>query len=230
MPTWGLVALPLHGSDLDRTVLRYGFYVEALAVARSGIDKARGEAVQPRRAAVVGVGGIGLPALFWLTQWEGTEVFAFDRKPSDSAVAAAAKQFGVTYVRSGDMGALSGSFDYVVEAAGNPQALRLSLELLGPQGRLTYLSLPPEASSVEIPGDLLKQATLNGLRIDFSVGFGMAHLRAAAEALPRFCAALGPNLLERLTYPIAFSELSDEAIETAQRQTGGAKLYIRMQE
>jgi threonine dehydrogenase-like Zn-dependent dehydrogenase len=227
VPKKALVPLQADGRSL-----RYGFYGEALAVTNKLIANAVQVSNRNRlvRVGVVGIGGIGLPELYWLSQWENAQLFAFDIKPAESAIAKAAERLGATYVSvdKDGMKELRGSLDYVVEASGDPKAFLMSLQLLRNKGRLDYLSLPSERRDVVLPGEALREATLKELNIQFSVGFGMSHLKAAAESFPSFCDAIGLDLLQKITLEIPFSTLSDESIEAA--RSTGAKVFIRMQE
>lgn len=230
VPKKALVLLPANPISI-----RYGFYGESLAVTRKLIAAVR-EAICNRsvkRVACMGIGGIGLPALFWLSQWENTEVFAFDIKPDHAPIAEVARRLDATYVSVADednLKALNNSFDFVVETSGSPEAFVTSLELLREGGQLGYLSLPGEGKAVSLPGGLLKKATLKEVQINFSVGFGMSHLKSAVQAFPSFCHAIGFDLLEQVTHGIPFSTLSNESIEAARQQKMGAKVFIRMQE
>jgi len=156
-----------------------GALVEPLAAALRGIQKLGN--IAGARVAVIGAGGIGAGAIFWLRQLGATHIAAITRSNRAAALAAT---FGATLLTTGENLAgrltetLGGPPDIVVEAAGVPGLLQLALDLIRPGG--TILSLGGSTTPDPIMPAL---AMWKETRLLFSVAYGPAEFRQTLDTL-----------------------------------------------
>ena len=137
---------------------------------------------EPQRTLVLGAGAIGLLATL-LLRLEGVEVWVASlERASDLATAA-----GAHYVSTGDTPlAELGTFDLVIEAAGDAQLMAGSLGLLRRSGVACLLGIDPRKQRVEIDGPTLALDTILENRVLFgSVNAQRRDWLVAVDALDR---------------------------------------------
>ena len=186
-----LVAIP-------RDLGRLGVLAEPTSICARGVRHALAiGGRQPwrlRRALVIGAGPVGLLAAM-LLRLQGVEVWAASLE-EQSAVAEA---LGARYVGM-DAGNLSelGSFDLVVEAAGDAQLMAAALGLLRRGGVACLLGIDGRDRKVEIDGPVLGMDTVLENRVLFgSVNAHREDWLAGVTALDRARTEF-PGALERL--------------------------------
>ena len=174
---------------------RLGVLAEPTSICARAIRHARAiggrQPWQLQRALVIGAGAIGLLSTL-LLRLDGVEVWTASLEPSNELVEAS----GAHYVSTGETPlAELGTFDLVVEAAGDAQLMADSLGLLRRSGVACLLGIDPRKQTVQIDGPTLALDTILENRVLFgSVNAHRQDWLAAVEAL----AELDPELLRGL--------------------------------
>jgi threonine dehydrogenase-like Zn-dependent dehydrogenase len=137
-----------------------GVIAEPLSVAEKGIIQAyeiqrRLNVWQPRKAAVVGSGTIGLLAALIL-RLRGVEVTAFARTPKPYLNSDLMEAIGARYVSTRDLSLRDaaqkcGPFDLIYEATGYASIVFEAMEALGKNGVLVLASVTGGNQVVEVP-------------------------------------------------------------------------------
>jgi threonine dehydrogenase-like Zn-dependent dehydrogenase len=174
------VAMPARNAIIleDSLDLLSASFLEPLTVALHAINII--DYRPGRKAAVIGVGGIGLLMLQCLKQLGTQSISAFD---VDDHKLALAKDLGAKfcfnsqdediYKKSLEQAAPSG-YDFVFEASGAPAAEILALKLVAPKGSVMYVGTPHSALTLQ-PAEfeliIRKELTLKGSWLNYSAPF-----------------------------------------------------------
>ncbi|MBI1897767.1 MAG: alcohol dehydrogenase catalytic domain-containing protein [Acidobacteria bacterium] len=165
--------------------------VAVLAEPLSVVEKAADLAVglhEPggRSAAVVGAGTIGLLSALVL-QLRGIATTVCSIEPEDSARARLVRAAGLQYTTRPE-----GQADFVIEAAGSPDAARAALHMLAPLGVCVVLGAP------HLPGEFpLMGLIVNNQKVAGSVNAGPAHWEMAVRDLGCFDRRILSRMIER---------------------------------
>jgi len=204
--------------DADRIVLvpgglrEVGVLLEPATVVEKGIAQAyevqrRLKVWQPRRAAVLGAGTIGLLATLVL-RLRGLDVTVFGREEAPYLNSDLVDALGARYVSSqrislSDAAAAHGPFDLMFEATGFSPLVFEAMGVLGRNGVLVVSSVTGGDRRVEVPSDALNLGfvlgnkvmlgTVNASRTDFESG-----VRDIAMAEARWPGWLGRLLTHRV--------------------------------
>ena len=141
---------------------------EPLAVVVRAVG--RGEARRGERAAVLGVGALGLLAI-QLLKSRGLAVLAIGRTDRREGLARELGADEFTTTSSGRAPEVARSFsgregvDLLVETAGTGAAVEQAVELVRPGGRLVLTGLPHEPSTVGFFGVVRRELTIIGSMI-----------------------------------------------------------------
>jgi threonine dehydrogenase-like Zn-dependent dehydrogenase len=201
---------------------------EPLSVAEKGVIQAfeiqrRLKVWQPRRAAVLGSGTIGLLATLIL-RLRGIEVTAFARTPRPYLNSELLESIGARYVSTRetslrDAARVYGPFDIILEATGFAPIVFEAMEALGKNGVLVLASVTGGNQMVEVPaarinlefvlGNKVMVGTVNGNREYFEAA--VRDLAMAEAQYPGWVARL-------LTHPVQGLDNFRELIDTL---TGG---------
>jgi threonine dehydrogenase-like Zn-dependent dehydrogenase len=197
---------------------------EPLSVSEKGIIQAfeiqrRLKVWQPRRAAVLGAGTIGLMAALIL-RLKGIQVTAFGRTPAAYLNSDLLDAIGARYVSTQDVSLidavpLHGPFDLIYEATGFAPIVFEAMQALGKNGVLVLASVTGGSQMVQVPaarinlefvlGNKVMVGTVNGNREYFE-----AAIRDLAMAQAEF-----PGWAERLlTHPVQGLENFRQLIDT----------------
>jgi glucose 1-dehydrogenase len=197
---------------------------EPLSVAEKGIIQAfeiqrRLKVWQPKKAAVLGTGTIGLLASLIL-RLRGIEVTAFGRTPKPYLNSDLAEALGATYVSTQDVSlrdaaSTYGPFDLIYEATGFAPIVFEAMQALGKNGVLVLASVTGGNQMVEVPaakinlefvlGNKVMVGTVNGNREYFEAA--VRDLAMAQAQYPGWAARL-------LTHPVQGLGDYRELIET----------------
>ncbi|MEM0202162.1 MAG: glucose 1-dehydrogenase, partial [Candidatus Micrarchaeaceae archaeon] len=110
---------------------------------------------EPHTAVVLGTGSIGLFAAMQL-RLRGIDVFSVDRSQASDVKKSVFESFGIEHIDSSTDGlealpkAIEKRIDIVIEATGNPDAVKSSMELIGVNGVDCLLSVTGGASVEDI--------------------------------------------------------------------------------
>jgi glucose 1-dehydrogenase len=174
---------------------------------------------QLQRALVIGAGAIGLVTTY-LLRLAGVEVWTASLEDTSELVEHSGAQYVST--KSTELSEL-GSFDLVVEAAGDAQLMARSLGLLRRSGVACLLGIDPRRQKVEIDGRVLGVDVILENRVLFgSVNAHRQDWLAAVEALDR-ARERWPEALERF---VAFRVPLDRFQEAFDHRGGKATLLL----
>jgi glucose 1-dehydrogenase len=217
-----------------------GVLLEPTTVVEKGIAQAyeiqrRLRVWRPRRAAVMGVGTIGLLATLAL-RLRGLEVTAIGltRKPylnSDLVESVGGRYLSTSEVPIVEAGKQYGPFDLIFEATGYSPVVFESLQALGKNGVLVLSSVTGGNRKAEVPADRINLefvlgnkvmvGTVNANREYFETG-----VRDMAQAEAEY-----PGWLARLlTHPVKGLENYRELFEKLTEARGAIKVYCQIAE
>jgi threonine dehydrogenase-like Zn-dependent dehydrogenase len=211
---------------------------EPLSVAEKGIIQAfeiqrRLKVWQPRKAAVLGTGTIGLLASLIL-RLRGIEVTAFGRTPRPYLNSDLAEALGASYVSTQDVSlpdaaARYGPFDLIFEATGSAPIAFEAMEALGKNGVLVLASVTGGNRMVEVPaakinlefvlGNKVMVGTVNGNRAYFEAA--IRDLAMAEAQYPGWAARL-------LTHPVSGLDNYRQLIDTLTSGKDVIKAYCEI--
>jgi threonine dehydrogenase-like Zn-dependent dehydrogenase len=217
-----------------------GVLLEPMTVVEKGIHQAyeiqrRLRVWQPRRAAVMGAGTIGLLATLAL-RLRGLEVttFGLTRKPylnSDLIEAVGARYESTTELPVIEGARERGPFDIIFEATGYSPVVFDSLQALGKNGVLVLSSVTGGDRKVEVPADKINLefvlgnkvmvGTVNANREYFEMG-----VRDMAQAEAEYTGWMG----RLLTHPVKGLENYKELFEKLITAKGAIKVFCEVAE
>ena len=217
-----------------------GVLLEPTTVVEKGIYQAyeiqrRLKVWQPRKAAVMGAGTIGLLATLVL-RLRGLDVTTFARTPKPYLNADLIEELGARYVPTNktpikDAAEMHGPFDLIVECTGNSGVVFDAMQALGKNGVLVLTSVTGGDRKIEIPADKINLefvlgnkvmvGTVNANREYFETGVrDMAHSEADY-----------PGWLARLpTHPVKGLENYAELFDKLTHAKGAIKVYMQVAE
>src|SRR5438552_3766573 len=222
---------------LPESLREVGVLLEPTTVAEKGINQAyeiqrRLRVWQPRRAAVLGSGTIGLLAALEL-RLRGLEVVCYSLPKAPYLNSDLIEELGGTYVSSQDLTLLEaaekhGPFDLMLEATGFSPLVFEAAEALGKNGVLVLASVTGGDRKAEVPADKINQGfvlgnkvmvgTVNASREDFERG--VTDLIRAEAIYPGWLGKL-------LTTPVHGLDRYKEMIEHLE-QGDGIKTYVEV--
>jgi len=214
-----------------------GVLLEPTTVVEKGIAQAyeiqrRLKVWQPRRAAVLGAGTIGLLATLVL-RLRGLDVTVFGRDEAPFLNSDLVDTLGARYVSTQrtslvDAAAAHGPFDLMFEATGFSPLVFEAMGVLGRNGVLVLSSVTTGDRRIEVPSDALNLGfvlgnkvmvgTVNASRADFESG-----VRDIAMAEARWPGWLG----RLLTHPVQGLDNAPKALELLGTQ-GAIKVCIEV--
>ena len=224
--------------SLPETLREVGVLLEPLSIAEKGVNQAfeiqrRLKVWEPRRAAVLGSGTIGLLAALVL-RLRGIEVTCYSLRPAPYLNSALVEELGGRYV-SPDGATLRetseshGPFDLILEATGFSPMVFEAAELLAKNGVLVLASITGGKRTVEVSADAINQSfvlgnkvmvgTVNASRDDFVRGVDDL-VKAQAHY---------PGWLERLlTTPVHGLENYGELMRRLLEDENAIKVYVEL--
>jgi threonine dehydrogenase-like Zn-dependent dehydrogenase len=159
---------------LPESLSETGVLLEPLTVAEKAINQAfeiqrRLKVWQPRRAAVLGSGTVGLLTTLAL-RLRGIEVACISLRPAPYLNSDLIEEIGATYVSTQEMSIAEaadahGPFDIIVEATGFSPLVFEAAEALGKNGVLVLVSVTGGQRTAEIPSDAINQGFVLGNKV-----------------------------------------------------------------
>ena len=159
---------------------------------------------RPRRAAVLGVGTLGLLAALFL-RLRGIEVVAMARTKPPFLNADLLAEIGAQYVSTKDVSLTQaseqfGPFDFIFEATGFSPLVFEAMDALGKNGVLAMVSVTGGERTVEVPADHINQGFVLGNKVAFgSVNASRADFESGVKDLAQAELAYSGWLLKLLT-------------------------------
>jgi threonine dehydrogenase-like Zn-dependent dehydrogenase len=223
---------------LPESLSEVGVLLEPTTVAEKGLNQAweiqrRLKIWEPRRAAVLGAGTIGLLATL-LLRLRGLEVVCYSRREGPYRNSELIEELSARYESSSkrplsDVAAEHGPFDLIFEASGFSPLAWEAAEALGKNGVLVLASVTGGDRSVEVPADRINQGfvlgnkvmvgTVNASRADFESGVG--DLVKAEAFYPGWLGKL-------LTTPIDGLEHWDGMLRALKEDREAIKIYVEV--
>jgi threonine dehydrogenase-like Zn-dependent dehydrogenase len=223
---------------LPENLREVGVLLEPTTVAQKGINQAyeiqrRLKVWQPRLAAVIGAGTIGLLATLAL-RLRGLEVVAYSRRQSPYLNSDLMEALGARYVSSQgttllEAAAEYGPFDLIFEATGYSPMVFTAAEALGKNGVLVLTSVTGGDTQVEVNADMINQGFVLGNKVMVgSVNASRADFESGVADLIR-AEALYPGWLKRLlTTPIQGLENYAEMLRALADARDAIKVYVEV--
>jgi glucose 1-dehydrogenase len=223
---------------LPETLREVGVLLEPLTVAEKAIHQAfeiqrRLRVWQPRRAAVLGSGTIGLLTALAM-RLRGLEVICFSLREPPYLNSDLIEELGATYVSTKQTslkeGAeLHGPFDIIVEATGfSPLALEAA-ETLGKNGVLVLVSVTGGDRKAEVNADMINQGFVLGNKVMVgSVNASPEDFASGRDDLVKG-QAFYPGWLERLlTTPVKGLESYEQMLRELTQNRDAIKVYVEV--
>lgn len=212
--------------------------LEPLTVSQKGVRQAceiqrRLRVWEPKRAAVLGAGTIGLLAALTL-RLRGIDVTCYSKRPAPYLNSDLVAELGASYVNAGetslaDAATAHGPFDIIFEATGYSPLAFAAAEALGKNGVLVLASVTGGDTKVEINSDAINQGfvlgnkvmvgTVNAAREDFVSG--VDDLIGAEARYPGWLGKL-------LTTPIAGLDNYAEMMRRLEEDKDAIKVYVEV--
>jgi glucose 1-dehydrogenase len=223
---------------LPQTLREVGVLLEPTTVGEKGINQAyeiqrRLKVWQPRRAAILGSGTIGL-LMAMAARLRGLEltVFSLPQKPYRNADLV--EELGGVYVSSQDstlaeVSAERGPFDLIMDATGFSPLVWEAAEVLGKDGVLVLSSITGGDRKAEVNSDKINQSFVLGNKVMVgTVNASPADFRSGVDDLIK-AQALFPGWLEKLlTTPIKGLDGYEEMIRALTEDKDAIKVYVEV--
>jgi threonine dehydrogenase-like Zn-dependent dehydrogenase len=223
---------------IPRGLSEVGVLMEPTSVIEKGIVQAyalqrRLKIWQPKRAAVMGAGTVGLLAALGL-RLRGLEVTSFARTPPPNPNSERLDKIGARYISTketslGEAAKKHGPFDLIFEATGFAPLAFEAMEHLGKNGVLVLSSVTGGDRKVEVPvdkinlgfvlGNKVVVGTVNANREYFEVG--ASDLASAELEYPGWLGSL-------LTHPVDGLEGYAEMMRLLTEEKDAIKVYVNV--
>src|SRR6266542_756567 len=223
---------------LPASLQEVGVLLEPTTVAEKGINHAyeiqrRLKIWQPRRAAILGSGTIGL-LMALAARLRGLEltVFSLPQKPYRNADLV--EELGGAYLSSADLSlaetsAKRGPFDLIMDATGFSPIVWEAAEVLGKNGVLVLSSITGGDRKAEINSDAINQSFVLGNKVMVgTVNASPNDFRSGVDDLIKAQALFPGWLGQLLTTPIAGLDAYDEMIRALTEDRDAIKVFIEV--
>ena len=220
---------------LPDSLAEVGVLLEPMTVAQKGVNQAyeiqrRLRVWEPRRAAVLGSGTIGLLAALAM-RLRGLEVTCYSLPRAPYLNSALIEALGGRYVSSqetllGGASADRGPFDLIMDATGFSPLIWEAAEVLGKNGVLVLSSITGGDRKAEINSDRINQSFVLGNKVMVgTVNASPADFRSGVDDLIKAQAVFPGWLDQLLTTPVRGLERYGEMFEHLERGDG-IKVYV----
>ncbi|HZH34788.1 MAG TPA: glucose 1-dehydrogenase [Pyrinomonadaceae bacterium] len=220
---------------LPPTLKEVGVLLEPLSIIEKGLQQAfeiqeRAKIWNPRRAAVIGTGSVGLLTVMAM-RMRNLEVHAFGKDARAGYLnAELCEEIGATYdstleISVADAAKKYGAFDIILEATGYSPIIWDAALGLTKNGVLILTSVTGGNRTAEIPSDKINIEFVLGNKLMFgTVNAGREHFAAGVKDLA-LCEAMHPEWLDKmLTHPVKGIE---NFAQMFQNLNGGAERMIK---
>lgn len=215
-----------------------GVLLEPLTMAEKGLNQAfeiqrRLKVWQPRRAAVLGSGTIGLLAALAL-RLRGLEVTCYSRRPAPYLNSDLIEELGGHYVsaqevRLPEASARYGPFDLIMDATGFSPLVFGAAAVLGKNGVLILASVTGGATTAEVPADMINQGFVLGNKVMVgTVNASRADFLSGVDDLIKAEARFPGWLQKLLTTPVCGLENYAEMLHHLTQNRDAIKVYVEV--
>src|ERR687888_968582 len=211
-----------------------GVLLEPLTVAEKAINQAfeiqrRLKVWQPRRAAVLGSGTVGLLTTLAL-RLRGIEGTCISLRPAPYLNSDLIEEIGATYVSTQESSiAEHGPFDIVIEATGFSPLVWEAAQVLDKNGVLVLVSVTGGEREVEIPSDAINQGFVLGNKVMVgSVNAAPEDFARGRDDLVK-AYAFYPGWLEKLlTTPVSGLESYEQMLRELTENKDAIKVFVEV--
>lgn len=215
-----------------------GVLMEPMSIIEKGVVQAyeiqrRLRVWQPRKAAVMGSGAIGLLAALVL-RLRGIDVTVFSRTPAPNFKAQLTEEIGARYVSTQsttpqDACKQHGPFDLVFEATGSSRVAFQCMEILNKNGILILTSITGGKARVEIPADEINLRFVLDNKVLFgSVNAHREYFELGVKDFAHAEAAHKGWLEKLLTNPIKGLDNYAEMMRQLTEDKRAVKVYVEL--
>jgi threonine dehydrogenase-like Zn-dependent dehydrogenase len=215
-----------------------GVLLEPMTVAEKAVNQAyeiqrRLKVWQPRRAAVLGSGTVGLLTAL-VMRLRGLEVVCLSLPKAPYRNSDLIEELGATYVSTQDMSVAEaaaeyGPFDLIVEATGFSPLVWEAAQALAKNGVLMLVSVTGGERQVEIPSDMINQGFVLGNKVMAgSVNASPTDFTSGRDDLVK-AYAFYPGWLEKLlTNPVEGLHNYEQMLRELTEATDAIKVYVQV--
>lgn len=215
-----------------------GVLMEPMSIAQKGIVQAweiqrRLKIWQPRRAAVMGTGTLGLLAALSL-RLRGLDVTAFGRSQAPYRNADLLAGIGVRYVSTRERSIVdaareSGPFDLIFEGTGNSGVVFEAAQVLAKNGVLVLTSITGGGKSLEIPADRINLEFVLGNKVMVgSVNANRDYFETGARDIAQAALSFPGWLNQLLTHPVVGLENYQHMMQYLTTARDAIKVYVQV--
>jgi len=215
-----------------------GVLMEPMSVAQKAIDQAyriqqRLRVWQPKRAAVMGSGTLGLLATLVL-RLRGLEVATFGNTMPPTLNSSLIEELGARYISTKQMSlteasAKHGPFDLILEGTGYSPLVFEAMNVLAKNGVLAMVSVTGGSRQLEVPADKINLGFVLGNKVAFgSVNANREYFETGVKDLST-AELQYPGWLKRLlTHPVRGLEHYGEMMRILTEAKGSIKVYCEV--
>ncbi|MCF7803453.1 MAG: glucose 1-dehydrogenase [Candidatus Marinimicrobia bacterium] len=215
-----------------------GVLMEPTSIVVKGIRQAfeiqrRMQIWQPKRAAVMGTGTLGLLATMIL-RLRDIDVVAFglDQMPyknGELVEQLGGRYFSVKDKTLGESKEQYGPYDLIFEATGNSGVAFEATEHLGKNGVLILTSITGGERKTEIPSDKINLEFVLGNKVMFgTVSSNLTHFQLAAKDLSHAVSQFPGWLNQLLTHPVKGLEEYETMIRLLESSNDAIKIFVEV--
>lgn len=215
-----------------------GVLLEPMTVAQKGITQAyeiqrRLKVWQPKKAAVMGAGTLGLLASLAL-RLRGLDVTTFGRTKRPYLNAELLDAIGCRYVNTGEMpvpdaARAFGPFDLIFEGTGSSVVVFQSMQALARNGVLVLTSITGGNRMLEVPADRINLDFVLGNRVMLgSVNASRENFESGVRDMAQAEAEYPGWLSRLLTDPVRGLDRYEELFERLQHPNGAIKIFCEV--
>ena len=223
---------------VPRGLMDVGVLLEPMTVVEKGVTQAfeiqrRLKVWQPKRAAVLGSGTIGLLATLAL-RLRGLEVVTFGKTPSPFLNSDLIEEIGASYVSTGDLSvqdfaAVHGRFDLIFECTGFSPIVFDAMRALEKNGVLILSSVTGGDRKVEVPADKINLEFVLGNKVMVgTVNANREHFEAGVKDMAQSMLQFGGWLSKLLTHRVRGLENFDTLLKLLDGGNNAIKVYCEV--
>jgi threonine dehydrogenase-like Zn-dependent dehydrogenase len=215
-----------------------GVLLEPMTVAQKGITQAyeiqrRLRVWQPRKAAVMGAGTLGLLASLVL-RLRGLDVTTFGRTPKPYLNADLLDAIGARYVNTAersirDAASEFGPFDLVFEGTGSSAVVFESMQVIAKNGVLVLTSITGGNHTLEVPADRINLEFVLGNKVMVgSVNASRENFEGGVRDMSQAEAEYPGWLRRLLTHPVCGLDNYRDLFDRLQNPNGAIKIFCEV--
>lgn len=215
-----------------------GVLLEPMTVVQKGIAQAfeiqrRLRVWNPKRAAVLGAGTIGLLATLVL-RLRGIEVVTFGRTPKPYLNSDLIEQLGAQYISTADVpvnqfAEQTGAFDLIFEATGFSPIIFDAMQALAKNGVLVLSSVTGGDRKVEVPADKINLEFVLGNKVMVgTVNANREYFESGVQDMSAAVLEYGDWLSRLLTHPVKGLENYPQLFDLLTTAKNAVKVYCEV--